>query len=505
MFEVSPEVNGMISAPLTVNELWTNLKNARATTPGPDGLSNTFIKKLWDIIGPLIVDAWNHSILTNELAPSHKQSLLHLIPKIGKDMTHLKNWRPITLSNCDHKLITRTYNARLLSAISEYITPTQTAYIKGHNIADNLRTLGAAVRLADVEENIDATAIALDAQKAFDSVNHEYLSAILTRIGLTNFVPIFKLLYKDLHNDIIINGHIGKGYKIGNGVKQGDALSCSWFLLAIEPVIRNINANNDIIPIRSDRINFTWPKVLCYADDLTILTQNTVNSINGIFSEYELLTCASGLKLNADKTEKFNITSRNINNAIQQQNISYNGLNHLLVNTTQIKINGIWFDNDVRAMRQKNYENTLAKINCHFTDWSKRNLSLLGKIQIMKTFGISQYLYSLAVIELDPLQWKLINKTMFKFLWNKHFEVAPAPHRIRKDIMLKDVDRGGFGMPNLEKITQALRLRRYNFLLVHKTHPIADLQIYGECTTSRRMNCPKHFHEKIFYLLCIFL
>ncbi len=28
---------------------------------------------------------------------------------------------------------------------------------------------------------------------------------------------------------------------------------------------------------------------------------------------------------------------------------------------------------------------------------------------------------------------------------------------------------------------------------------------YGECMTSRRMNCPKRFHEKIFYLSCIFL
>ncbi len=28
---------------------------------------------------------------------------------------------------------------------------------------------------------------------------------------------------------------------------------------------------------------------------------------------------------------------------------------------------------------------------------------------------------------------------------------------------------------------------------------------YGECTTSRRASCPKRFHEKIFYLSCIFL
>ncbi len=38
--------------------------------------------------------------------------------------------------------------------------------------------------------------------------------------------------------------------------------------------------------------------------------------------------------------------------------------------------------------------------------------------------------------------------------------------------------------------------RSHNFFLTKE---------YGECTTSRRMNCPKRFHEKIFYLSCIFL
>jgi len=82
--------------------------------------------------------------------------------------------------------------------------------------------------------------IALDAQKAFDSVNHQYITALLQKTGLHNFVPIFKLLYKDLRNDIIINGKIGNGYNLGNGVKQGDALSYSLFILAMEPLLRNI-------------------------------------------------------------------------------------------------------------------------------------------------------------------------------------------------------------------------------------------------------------------------
>ena len=77
-------------------------------------------------------------------------------------------------------------------------TNTQTAYIKGRNISDNLRLLGAAVRLADNEDDKNATVIALDDQKTFDSVHHHYKISLLQRTGLHNLMPIFQLLYKTL-------------------------------------------------------------------------------------------------------------------------------------------------------------------------------------------------------------------------------------------------------------------------------------------------------------------
>jgi Reverse transcriptase (RNA-dependent DNA polymerase) len=307
MFTVEEARTQNIAAPITMEELWAALKSVRATTPGPDSISNTYIKKLWGIMGPVILAAWHYSLQIEELCPSHKTSLLQLIPKPGKDTLQLKNWRPITLSNCDHKLITRVYNNRVLRAISSHITATQTAYIKGRNIADNLRTLGAAVRLAEVDSNLDATVIALDAQKASDLVQHSYLQQVLDKVGLGTFNHIFRLLYNDLRNDIIINGRIGPGYAIGNEVKQGDALSCSLFLLAMEPVIRNIEVNDKITAITSQNLNFAWPKILGYADDITVITANTQESVNEVFFEYQRLRQASGLQLNADKTEKFNI------------------------------------------------------------------------------------------------------------------------------------------------------------------------------------------------------
>jgi hypothetical protein len=496
MFTVEDVCAQTIAAPITMAEMWEALRSVRATTPGPDGISNFYLKKLWDIMGPVILEAWQYSIQINELCPSHKTSLLRLIPKPGKDTLQLKNWRPITLSNCDHKLITRVYNNRILKAISPHITATQTAYIKGRNIADNLRLLGAAVKMAEVDPQLDATVIALDAQKAFDSVQHGYLQQVLERVGLGNFIHLFRLLYKDLKNDIIINGKIGPGYSLGNGVKQGDALSCSLFLLAMEPIIRNIETNEKINAVSSGSLNFTWPKVLGYADDITVVTTNTHESVNEIFFENQRLTQASGLQLNADKTEKFNITGVLRDNVVTQNYVMYNGAAYVVTAQESIKINGIYYDLNEGRMTGQNFANMTDKMSRHFAEWSKRSLSLLGKIQIVKTFGISQYLYAMAVTDLTTKQWDEVNKLLYKFLWNKDFHARAAPHRIKKTIVTTSKEMGGFGMVDMQEIVAASRLRRFSLLQTLKHHPVEQLQkALGGYEYMRPL--PKHNIDKI--------
>ncbi len=145
LFKLQTEETGIMNAPITMAEIYAALKPLKDTAPGPDGISHMYLKKLWDIVGPLILEAWLFSVENNKLPPSHEKSYLRLIPKAGKDCQLLKNWRPITLSNCDHKLITRVYNNRLINLLSKYIINTQTAYIKKRNITDNIRILSAAI------------------------------------------------------------------------------------------------------------------------------------------------------------------------------------------------------------------------------------------------------------------------------------------------------------------------------------------------------------------------
>ena len=98
---------------LTQDELRQTLKTCKDSAPGPDGISYSYLEAYWDVFGPLLVNSWKYSLVSGNLPASHKTSVLRLIPKAGKDLKKLTNWRPITLSNCDHKLITKVLASRL--------------------------------------------------------------------------------------------------------------------------------------------------------------------------------------------------------------------------------------------------------------------------------------------------------------------------------------------------------------------------------------------------------
>jgi len=127
--------------PITEEELHNILCSSSDSAPGPDGIPYSYLKHHWRHIGKLIVDAWNYSLQYGKLAPSHEVSFLRLIPKPGKDLSVISNWRPITLSNCDHKLITKVYSKRRTKALDSKIGHEQTAYIPGRLINDNIRSM----------------------------------------------------------------------------------------------------------------------------------------------------------------------------------------------------------------------------------------------------------------------------------------------------------------------------------------------------------------------------
>ena len=457
-----------VTRPIEIDELWKTLQSCNDSAPGPDGIPYSFLKHLWATMGPLLRDAWNYSILTGKLCPSHRVSLLRLIPKAGKDLSKLTNWRPITLSNCDHKLITKTYSNRLCEKLATRIGDNQTAYLKGRLINDNVRALLATIQSSNEDPDIDGLIVSLDAKKAFDSVEHSYIIKCLTKIGCGNFVPVFKTLYDELESDIIVNGRVVKGFKIKRGVKQGDALSCILFILCIEPLLRNIVGNNLIENISVRKLNKTLPKAYAYADDVSAVCKNSYEAVRAIFHEYSRMSKLSGLVLNADKTEILRVNKND--SAPLSFRINYLNENYEIKSQDRVKVNGILLQQNKEETVNDNVNAVAGKIEKHLRRWAPRHLSTLGKILILKTFGMSQIIFLLQTMTLGSEHVKLLNSIMYKFIWNRHFLAAKAPERVKREIVNTPINLGGYGMLDLTELDESLKLRSLGRLL-RSQHP----------------------------------
>ena len=457
--------------PITVEELRRTLHTCKDSTPGPDGIPYTYLGLLWPTIGPLLCEAWEYSLRTGKLTASHKSSFLKLIPKAGKDLSKLTNWRPITLSNCDHKLITKTYANRMSEELAPSIGESQTAYIKGRLISDNIRSMISSVNVINLAERAQALMVALDAQKAFDSVEHSYIELCLSKFGCSRFIPIFRTLYKELSTDILFNGRIIKGYSIKRGVKQGDALSCIIFIMCMEPLIRNIEINRDIEPIYSNELNSNLPKAYAFADDVNAVMKRTDTGLQALFSEYERLTMLSGLKLNADKTELLEIGRRRLN---QPLNVTYLNDNYEIKPTPEVRINGVFFQNDMARMIESNVDRAIERMTDQFKKWARRGLTTLGKILITKTFGISQLVYLMQCLTLNETHYKKFNHVIFKYIWNRHFLASKAPERIKRLIMNTPIKYGGFGMLEVSGLDESLKIKAFGRILITR-HPMLSL------------------------------
>jgi len=82
-------------------------------------------------------------------------------------------------------------------------------------------------------------------------------------------------------------------------------------------------------------------------------------------------------------------------------------------------------------MRATNLEAVLKKVDGQLSRWSSRSLSLLGKILVLKTFGISQVIYLMQSIKLEDDDIKKLKNLLYKFLWNRNYLAAKAPERIK--------------------------------------------------------------------------
>jgi hypothetical protein len=169
---VSSNMNEELTKSFSAEEVRAALfQMAPLKAPGPDGLNACFFQKNWSIVGEEVCTMILHSLNSGVMPNSLNKTYVALIPKI-KSPTSVLEFRPISLCNVLYKLIAKVLANRLKKILPTIIDHTQSAFIPGRLITDNI--LAAYETLHTMNSGMRGKkgymAIKLDMSKAYDRV-----------------------------------------------------------------------------------------------------------------------------------------------------------------------------------------------------------------------------------------------------------------------------------------------------------------------------------------------
>ena len=135
----------------------------------------------WSRIGHLCISSFESAFKNGKLSSSQCKSVIFLNHKGNKlARSDLKNWRPISLTNSDYKLIAKCLALRLSSVIGEIIREDQVGYIKGRRVSTLLRLIDVVTEQLNVQQK-PWLLVTVDYSQAFDRISKDYMLCVFEK------------------------------------------------------------------------------------------------------------------------------------------------------------------------------------------------------------------------------------------------------------------------------------------------------------------------------------
>ena len=193
---------------------------------------------------------------------------------------------------------------------------------------------------------------------------------------------------------VINNGHFTEFFNLQCGCRQGDPLSPYLFLLAVEPLAAALKTEKKIKGIKLGTKEY---KLGQYADDMFMTLDGTQEGLETVFWVLQRFEKCSGLKVNVEKSHGIWIGSK-INSADTVSN------RIRLKWTKEFTLLGIDFNTDIARMCDVNYIKAIGKIENVLKIHLYRNISLSGRITVLKTLVLPILTHVLQVLPRPSLK-----------------------------------------------------------------------------------------------------
>ncbi|XP_018460019.2 uncharacterized protein LOC108830945 [Raphanus sativus] len=382
----------------------------KCKAPGPDGFSSEFFTGSWDLVGRDFLDAVRSFFTSSRLPRQTNATVISMIPKIT-GASSLSDFRPVSLCNTVYKVISKILGSRLKTITQEAVQNNQAGFVKGRVLADNV--LLAAELVADFNKRgrVSRGCLQVDITKAFDSIKWNFILNILSAFALPPiFINWIKVCISTPHFSVAINGELAGFFPGEKGLRQGDPISSSLFVMAMDILSREIDkaALEDKFGSHPSCID---PLVshLSFADDLLIFFDGKTSSLRGILQVLRDFQRCSGLALNLRKTCVF-IDGND--QAMSTQLASEFGITQ---GSLPVKYLGLPLS--PKRLRCDDYQPLIDKIKARVSSWTARHLSFAGRFVLIQSVLYNMIRFWASVFPIPKGCLDKLERMLNAFLW----------------------------------------------------------------------------------------
>ena len=413
---VSDSINSHLTRQITSEEIRLAAFSVKGSSaPGEDGLTGLFYQRFWHIVGPKLTEEIQGFFRSSVMPYGWNHTQISLLPKI-LNPSRMRHMRPISLCSVQYKIISKILCNRLKSIMPEIISETQSAFVSGRQISDNIIIAHEMVHgLRTVEKIAEGwMAIKTDMSKAYDKVEWNFVETLLEKMGFDHiWIHWVMACVSSVSFSVLLNGESHGYIKPERGLRQGDPLSPFLFILCAEALVICLNSSEEAGRIHGVRLTDSCPSIhhLLFADDSLLLCKTNSEEGAEILACLKLYGDASGQVVNhlkssiifgakvpeATKTEVKGILG------IDQEGGegSYMGLPECF-SGSKIKL--------LSFIREK--------LQGHLRGWFSKSLSHGGKEILLKSVCLALPVYAMSCFKLPKDVCTKLTSVMIEFWWS---------------------------------------------------------------------------------------
>lgn len=207
------------------------------------------------------------------------------------------------------------------------------------------------------------------------------------------------------------------------GFRQGCPISPLLFLLVAQ--IMAIHIKKDIF--RGIKIEEKEIKCTQLADDTTLFLRD-YTEVEKAIKCLQLFSYVSGLSLNINKCELMALGSCN-----------FPAICNIPVKEV-VKYLGIKISKNKEVRNELNFTPIIQSFEKKLNSWLMRDISLTGRVLLVKAQGLSRLVYTAQVLDINPSLIKMIDTKLFKFIWKN------KSHYIKKENICRSKIDGGLNV-----------------------------------------------------------